>query len=1111
MQLSFPNQTWVRALPGPRLPRGLGLLLWFALQLVSGAAFAEGVRELEVGSPPGLGAYLGKPLSGVRVESVGALWQEDISLSSVRPGDLFRPELVRRGLRELEATGRFAEVRGMLETGGPGLVLVYEVRPRRLVAQVRLEQTDLESGPLLRALGLGPDDEITDRGLAEAAGRVRGECRMQGYPAAQVRIAADETDDPLRMLVRVDIELGLPERIRQLEYRVAPSPHHPALGDYLSRFEMRRGDLMDQARIEEAVRGLVERLVAGGFLEASASFDVPRPGLLRVDVVSGPKYSLRIEGAEHFSSEELSTRLELEESPEFRPEVLSARLQDTYVKAGFLDAEVTFKRLLSSDGLVAELYGWVREGRRFAVSRRIFPCLRGSFSEAALNEEVDGVLREHFPSFSLVDPPNGEALDTALGTATKTGRPTPLRPAPYDSYSEEAYLAVRRHLEDLYRSEAYLSARAGPITLARRRCSALSGPDECIPLGPPPLPSVECARIPENTEVVETTCVADRKKGIACEAAGVAVVPVFPGQQAVLYDVSLDGNRRFTAQQLLRVAKFPVGKPARPRDIDAGLQRIADHYADEAYAFAVVDSDLEVSPDGTRARLTVSINEREKVRVARIDVRGAERTREGLIRSRLALAPGDYYRRRRVTRSQAQVETLGVFSSVAIALEDPGIPAKEKVMVVTVSERLPQFVDIKGGFATADGFRIGFEYGHRNLGGEAIQLLIRSQLGFRPVFLIPEDDVRRKYEALAQGRGALADLLERRNTITVAFPDIGLGPLFRFEAELLDVRDNNRDFGQTKEAVVLQLTHRPRRQWLFTLGATLEYNDAEIFGTTVDDDDPDNQKNQLEEFVRANPNLGSTIRVPEGKTIAWTQYLRASWDRRDQQLSAHRGTYVGWGVEHVSALPLRDADEGGGTSCTTTSGSVFAASCSEFLRHTGRVAGYIPLSDRGWTLALSLRGGIITHLNRDSRTYPDRLFFVGGGDTIRGYPQDSLVPQDLVDQLESNPDFTIDQVVLRGGDVFINPRAELRIPLGGSLATAIFLDAGNLWADPSNANFTQLRYALGTGIRVGTPVGPLVFDYGFNLERLLEELGVSSGQARSWEDIGAFHFSIGLF
>ena len=44
-----------------------------------------------------------------------------------------------------------------------------------------------------------------------------------------------------------------------------------------------------------------------------------------------------------------------------------------------------------------------------------------------------------------------------------------------------------------------------------------------------------------------------------------------------------------------------------------------------------------------------------------------------------------------------------------------------------------------------------------------------------------------------------------------------------------------------------------------------------------------------------------------------------------------------------------------------------------------------------------------------------------------------------------------------------------------------------------------LRYALGAGLRIGTPIGPLAFDYGFNLIR------------RPWEDVGAFHFSIGLF
>jgi outer membrane protein assembly factor BamA len=44
-----------------------------------------------------------------------------------------------------------------------------------------------------------------------------------------------------------------------------------------------------------------------------------------------------------------------------------------------------------------------------------------------------------------------------------------------------------------------------------------------------------------------------------------------------------------------------------------------------------------------------------------------------------------------------------------------------------------------------------------------------------------------------------------------------------------------------------------------------------------------------------------------------------------------------------------------------------------------------------------------------------------------------------------------------------------------------------------------LRADVGLGLRVQTPVGPLVFDYGFNVTR------------KSYEDVGAFHFAIGLF
>jgi len=107
----------------------------------------------------------------------------------------------------------------------------------------------------------------------------------------------------------------------------------------------------------------------------------------------------------------------------------------------------------------------------------------------------------------------------------------------------------------------------------------------------------------------------------------------------------------------------------------------------------------------------------------------------------------------------------------------------------------------------------------------------------------------------------------------------------------------------------------------------------------------------------------------------------------------------------------------------------------------------------GLALAVSFRWGVIQHLISGSQTYPDRLFFLGGVDTLRGFLQDSLVPQDIAKRLlDPNSGLTIRDVVIRGGDMFLNPRAELRIPVASSVETALFLDAGNLWTDPARVN-----------------------------------------------------------
>jgi outer membrane protein assembly factor BamA len=168
-----------------------------------------------------------------------------------------------------------------------------------------------------------------------------------------------------------------------------------------------------------------------------------------------------------------------------------------------------------------------------------------------------------------------------------------------------------------------------------------------------------------------------------------------------------------------------------------------------------------------------------------------------------------------------------------------------------------------------------------------------------------------------------------------------------------------------------------------------------------------------------------------------------------------------------------------------------------FLRGTVTLAGYIPIGRRV-TIAAQVRLGQVFHFFDDSRTYPDRLFFLGGADTMRGFYQDQLPPADVVAAAPTtNPG-------IRGGDLMVNPRVEVRIPLVGPLDSVAFVDIGNIWVDPSSIYERRIPFSMrvnvGTGIRWNTPVGvPLALDVGFNPTPL------------TWEPTVVPQFAVGLF
>ena len=171
---------------------------------------------------------------------------------------------------------------------------------------------------------------------------------------------------------------------------------------------------------------------------------------------------------------------------------------------------------------------------------------------------------------------------------------------------------------------------------------------------------------------------------------------------------------------------------------------------------------------------------------------------------------------------------------------------------------------------------------------------------------------------------------------------------------------------------------------------------------------------------------------------------------------------------------------------------------SRFLKGSVTVSGYVPVGF-DVVLAAQARLGRILHLTDASQTYPNRAFFLGGVDTMRGYLEDELIPQDLADDVERG--LLPPNAIVRAGDAFALLRAEVRFPIYGQLRGGVFTDLGNLWADATKLDVLQLRPTAGFGLRLGTPVGPIALDWGFNLAR----------RAELSERSNAVHFSIGLF
>jgi outer membrane protein assembly factor BamA len=140
--------------------------------------------------------------------------------------------------------------------------------------------------------------------------------------------------------------------------------------------------------------------------------------------------------------------------------------------------------------------------------------------------------------------------------------------------------------------------------------------------------------------------------------------------------------------------------------------------------------------------------------------------------------------------------------------------------------------------------------------------------------------------------------------------------------------------------------------------------------------------------------------------------------------------------------------------------------------------------ENDWQIVLGGAGGILMP-SGDGVDLPINLrLFNGGARSVRSFPERELGPT-----VEGYP---------TGGEGVWHANVELIRRLAGSLKAVGFVDAGSLSREFDKLGSGDVELAVGLGLRLDLPIGPVRLEYGYNLTR------------DPGDPVGTLHFAIGV-
>jgi outer membrane protein insertion porin family len=558
------------------------------------------------------------------------------------------------------------------------------------------------------------------------------------------------------------------------------------------------------------------------------------------------------------------------------------------------------------------------------------------------------------------------------------------------------------------------------------------------------------------------------------DAVGVTFV-IEEGRAVLIDSVEVLGLEELGDEGRVIGEGLPVfqGGPLNLIQLDATRDTLLTRLRNRGYAHAEIFRGLNV-PGGTyTAQVTFDVYTGPRTRFGEIEIQGNDKISESVVRRMLPFREGDVYSREQIFQGQRNLFNLEIFRHADIVQDLESPPDTVIPLAVRVTEGNVHRVRTGAGWSTAECFNSEARWASRNFLGGARRLQLRGRLSNLFTRSLDESVCGQA------GNGVYGDMNWLASAEFIQ-PWI-FSPRNSFSASLYFERQSLPDvFVRQALGVNLGLTRSVGRATSLTFGYRPQWaslDAAEIFFCTS--------------FLICDPD---DIGLLQGTNRLSPVGISFSRDRSNRVVSPTSGYMALVDVEHASRV--------------TGSDYAYERVISEMTRYWEVVPDLVSAwrVRAGWLNSHSFRG-LSAEVEERVVDHPQKRFYAGGANSVRGFAQNQLGPRVLTVPVErllvppseddgAAPVCTPAEVMLltcdaaelgdgsflprpTGGDALVEANVELRFPIGGDFQGVSFLDVGQVWDRQNRFSFDQLEVTPGFGVRYLTPVGPIRVDLAY--------------------------------